>query len=73
MVAELVVSPAYAAWLRSPDVITVDGAVMSWVNPAHPGYSYPEIAGYMLSDLAFRGRHTAALAQSSSRAACWPT
>ena len=61
MVAEPIAAPAFAAWLRSPDVITVDGAVMSWVNPLHPGYAYPEIAGYMLSDLAFRGRETAAL------------
>ena len=61
MVAELIAAPNYAPWLRSPDVITVDGSVISWVNPVHPGYAYPEIAGYMLSDLAFRGGDTVAL------------
>lgn len=40
---------ALLAWLTSPHVIRPDGAVMSWHNPAHPGYAYPEIAGLMLS------------------------
>ncbi len=30
------------------------GAVLSWVNPAHPGYAYPEIAGLWLR---FASRH----------------
>lgn len=61
MVAEPVPSADYAAWLISQSVIHPDGAVMSWVNPEHPGYAYPEIAGYMLSHLALRGRDTAAI------------
>jgi hypothetical protein len=46
-------------WLESADVIRPDGAVMSWVNPAKPGYAYPEIAGYMLTWLAQAGDRTA--------------
>lgn len=52
MVAQRLPKPDFNAWLSSPDVIHADGAVMSWVNPEHPGYPYPEIAGYMLSHLA---------------------
>ncbi len=61
MVAERVPSRDLASWLTGPSVIRNDGAVMSWVNPDHPGYAYPEIAGYMLSHLAVEGRHTAPL------------
>jgi len=57
----------YAAWLRSEDVIRHDGAVMSWVNEKHPGYPYPEIAGYMLSHLAFSEDDTAALRNRVAR------
>jgi hypothetical protein len=39
-------------WLQQLDVVTGDGAVLSWANPAHPGYSYPEIAGLLLNLLA---------------------
>lgn len=39
-------------WLRAPSVVREDGAVLSWVNDAHPGYPYPEIAGLWLSALA---------------------
>jgi len=59
MVAEPIPQAEYAAWLTSPRVIRSDGSVMSWVNPEHPGYPYPEIAGYMLSYLSLHGRETA--------------
>ena len=36
-------------WLCAEDVVRSDGAVMSWVNPEHPGYPYPEAAGLWLS------------------------
>lgn len=45
-------------WLVSPSVVDPDGRVMSWSNPRHPGYPYPEIAGYLLSLLALEGDST---------------
>lgn len=39
---------AAMGWLQGPEVVRDDGAVMSWHNPAHPGYPYPEIAGLWL-------------------------
>jgi hypothetical protein len=36
-------------WLWSDSVVASDGAVASWWNPAHPGYSYPEAAGLWLA------------------------
>jgi len=43
-------------WLRSPDVVRPDGAVLSWWNPAHPGYPYPEAAGLWLSNACATGQ-----------------
>jgi len=40
------------AWLQSDEVVMEDGAVLSWSNPNHDGYAYPEIAGYLLNLLA---------------------
>jgi hypothetical protein len=67
MVAELFPQPEHLSWLTGPDVIRPDGTVASWVNPAHPGYAYPEIAGYMLSYLAQHGRATAELRNRVAR------
>lgn len=39
------------AWLRG-QAVTPSGDVLSWVNPAHPGYPYPEAAGLLLTLLA---------------------
>lgn len=39
------------AWLRSEQIVQRDGSVLSWANPAHPGFAYPEAAGLMLSHL----------------------
>ena len=39
-------------WLKGPDVIQPDGSVMSWVNPAHPGFVYPEAGAVVLRLLA---------------------
>lgn len=37
-------------WLCSDNVIQArDGHVISWFNPTHPGYAYPEAAGLLLS------------------------
>lgn len=58
MVLELSRPATPLDWLQSDAVVRSDGAVMSWVNPDHPGYAYPEIAGYLLSYLARHGRQT---------------
>ncbi len=39
-------------WLQGRDVVVEDGSVLSWANPNHPGYPYPEIAGLLLKLLA---------------------
>ena len=41
--------PAIRAWLRSSALIGSNGAVRSWLNPAKPGYDYPEAGGLWLS------------------------
>jgi len=43
-------------WLTSEAVVRGDGAVLSWYNPAHPGFPYPEAAALWLSWAAWR-RH----------------
>ncbi len=35
-------------WLATT-AVTTDGIAWSWVNPANPGYAYPEIVGYSLT------------------------
>lgn len=35
-------------WLTSSAVLRSTGAVMSWHNPRHPGFEYPEAAGLLL-------------------------
>jgi hypothetical protein len=42
---------AMRRWLLGDTVIDRDGAVISWTNPRHPGYPYPEAAGLLLSTL----------------------
>jgi len=44
------------SWLKSGGPIREDGAVLSWINSAHPGYDYPEIAGLALRLLSIEGR-----------------
>jgi len=39
--------PRLLAWLLAAPLLP-DGAVLSWHNPAHPGYPYPEAAGLLL-------------------------
>jgi len=41
-------------WLCSDRVVDPRGRVLSWHNPAHPGYPYPEAAGLWLSWAAWR-------------------
>ncbi len=41
------------AWLAEHAIH--DGDVLSWVNPAHPGYPYPEAAGLLLRWFSLRG------------------
>ena len=45
---------ALAAWLTSPSVVDADGAVAAWSNPLHPGFAYPEAAGWWLAWAAWR-------------------
>lgn len=42
------------AWLGTHAV--VGDEVLSWVNPEHPGYAYPEAAGLLVRWLALQGR-----------------
>jgi hypothetical protein len=42
-------------WLIGRSVVGSDGTVLSWSNPRHPGYPYPEIAGYLLRILSEEG------------------
>ncbi|MEZ4409265.1 MAG: hypothetical protein R3A52_22765 [Polyangiales bacterium] len=46
---------ALAAWLRATAVVSDDGAVLSWRNPARPGYPYPEAAGLWLGVMSVAG------------------
>lgn len=43
---------AMVRWLCSQAVVSDDGRVWSWHNPAHPGYAYPEAGGLWLALLA---------------------
>lgn len=47
-------------WLRRGP-LKRDGTVLSWVNPTHPGYPYPEAAGFLLELLAQDGARSANL------------
>lgn len=47
------------AWLCTHAVRGAE--VLSWVNPAHPGYAYPEAAGLLVRWLAQRGLEVPAL------------
>jgi hypothetical protein len=58
MTISLVPATRQLEWLVSPAVVDPEGRVMSWSNPRHPGYPYPEIAGYLLSLLALEGDST---------------
>lgn len=37
--------------MSSADLVGEDGHCLSWSNPAHPGYQYPELSGLLLSFL----------------------
>lgn len=43
---------ALVRWLGTAAVVSDDGRVWSWHNPAHPGYAYPEAGGLWLGLLA---------------------
>jgi hypothetical protein len=42
------------AWLAGPQLRCDDGQVLSWTNPSHPGYRYPEATALWLSWAAWR-------------------
>src|SRR5262245_54673730 len=53
-------SEGMLSWLVGAEVVGADDGVMSWHNPDHPGYRYPEAAGLLLHLLAQEGgRHRA--------------
>jgi hypothetical protein len=56
-------------WLTSPALVRPNGDVLSWVNPTHPGYAYPEAAGLLLSLLARDGANHLQLRRSIALAA----
>jgi hypothetical protein len=58
MTISLIPATQMLGWLVSPSVVGSDGRVISWSNPRHRGYPYPEIAGYLLSLLALEGDST---------------
>jgi hypothetical protein len=37
------------SWLTSAELAAPDGHCLSWWNPGHPGYPYPEISGLLLT------------------------
>jgi hypothetical protein len=42
-------------WVASPDLSADDGHCLSWYNPRHRGYAYPELSGLLLSFLCRSG------------------
>ena len=57
-----------ARFLCSNAIVGADGAVLSWWNPAHEGYAYPEAAGLLLSALA---QHVPDSGATRARVASW--
>lgn len=53
-VPAMVIDPL-SAWLSSDDLIGATGHCLSWANPDHPGYEYPELTGLLLSFLSRSG------------------
>ena len=41
-------------WLTHPDIQRTDGQILSWKNPVHPGFAYPEATALWLSWAAWR-------------------
>lgn len=62
---------AMRRWLLSDAIVSPAGQILSWSNPHHPGYPYPEAAGLFLSTvctaLSAEGEGSAA----ADRAASW--
>lgn len=50
-------------WLSSVELIGTSGHCLSWWNPVHPGYDYPEISGLLLSYLTRSATASARAAQ----------
>lgn len=53
------------------DALCADGAIVSWVNPAHPGYPYPEAAGLFLSTMSSSPGAATGDAATLDRVAGW--
>jgi len=61
---------AMRRWLLA-EALRPDGAVLSWANPAHPGYPYPEAAGLLLSSLSARPAESVDGAAAADRVAAF--
>ena len=62
---------AMRRWLLSDAVLERDGAILSWSNPQHPGYPYPEAAGLFLSALRSAPSVDHSVAAAADRVAEW--
>lgn len=62
---------AMRRWLLDGAVVGADGAVLSWVNAASPGYPYAEAAGLYLSSLCTSPGIAGAGGDAVDRVAAW--
>ena len=58
-------------WLLSDDILSHDGAILSWSNPQRPGYPYPEAAGLFLSTVSTSSCRETGGASAADRVAGW--
>ncbi|MEO8603663.1 MAG: hypothetical protein ABI629_13905 [bacterium] len=58
-------------WLLSDDIGARHGAILSWANPHHPGYAYPEAAGLFLSTVCGSAFAAQAWQAPADRSAAW--
>jgi hypothetical protein len=56
-------------WLQGPRLRDSDGQILSWLNPSHPGYPYPEATALWLSWAAWRAERDRPVPRDGVRAA----
>jgi hypothetical protein len=56
-------------WLQRPRLRCHDGQILSWLNPAHGGYPYPEATALWLSWAAWRAERGEPVPRDGARAA----
>lgn len=62
---------ALRAWLLGDAIVSADGATLSWANPRHPGYAYPEAGGLYLSTMCTAPCAGAPGLAAADRVAAW--